>query len=157
MEDDYIEEACFYLSESSLSSQEISKEFNLTTEQVNRAIESYRAKLHSGAVTYSEETRSFWSKNLRESSGDEKVTLVDEKGRYYHGWKSEIEKMSTEQLVELLVVNKKYSDRHPLSEFSKTQAVVGYDPLIPLRNIRRTVTIIDDLLQRREAHEDNTK
>ena len=157
MEDDYIEEACFYLSESSLSSQEISKEFNLTTEQVNRAIESYRAKLHSGAVTYSEETRSFWSKNLRESSGDEKVTLVDEKGRYYHGWKSEIEKMSTEQLVELLVVNKKYSDRHPLSEFSKTQAVVGYDPLIPLRNIRRTVTIIDDLLQRREAQEDNTK
>ena len=156
MEDDYIEEACFYLSESSLSSQEISKEFNLTTEQVNRAIESYRAKLHSGAVTYSEETRSFWSKNLRESSGDEKVTLVDEKGRYYHGWKSEIEKMSTEQLVELLVVNKKYSDRHPLSEFSKTQAVVGYDPLIPLRNIRRTVTIIDDLLQRREAQEDNT-
>lgn len=156
MEDDYIEEACFYLSESSLSSQEISKEFNLTTDQVKRAIESYRAKLHSGVVTHSDETKSFWAKNLRESSGDEKVTLVDEKGRYYHGWKSEIEKMSTEQLVELLVVNKKYSDSHPLSEFSKTQAVVGYDPLIPLRNIRRTVTIIDDLLQRREAQEDNT-
>ena len=156
MEDDYIEEACFYLSESSLSSQEISKEFNLTPEQVNRAIESYRAKLHSGVVTYSDDTKSFWEKSLRESSGEERVTLVDDKGRYYHGWKSELEKMSTEQLVELLVVNKKYSDSHPLSEFSKTQPVVGYDPLIPLRNIRRTVSIIDDILQNRGTEEEES-
>ena len=61
--------------------------------------------------------------------------------------------MNTEQLVELLVVNKQYSDRHPLSEFSKTQPVVGYDPLIPLRNIRQTVSLIDKILQEREKTE----
>ena len=77
-------------------------------------------------------------------------------GRYYHGWKSEIKKMSTEKLVNLLVVNKQYSDRHPLSEFSKTQPAIGYDPLIPLRNIRRTVLIIDETLQKRESEEDSS-
>ncbi|MDG6923279.1 MAG: hypothetical protein JRN67_08320, partial [Nitrososphaerota archaeon] len=60
-----------------------------------------------------------------------------------------------EQLVTLLVVNKQYADRHPLSEFSKTQAVVGYDPLIPLRNIRRSISIIDATLQKRESEEAN--
>ncbi|HVB11941.1 MAG TPA: hypothetical protein VNE86_02315 [Nitrososphaerales archaeon] len=150
MEEEYIEEACFYLLDLKLSSLEIGKEFNMTSDQVERAAESYRAKIDSGTVSYDEETKAFWAKSLKESSGDEKITLVDEKGRYYHGWKSEIEKMSTEQLVELLVVNKQYSDRHPLSEFSKTQPVVGYDPLIPLRNIRRTVAIIDETLQKRE-------
>jgi hypothetical protein len=154
LEDEFIEEACFYLSESRLSSEEIATEFNLTKEQVNNAIEGYKRRLDSGLATYSEETKAFWTKNLRESSGDEKITLVDDKGRYYHGWKSEIEKLPTEQLVELLVVNKQYSDKHPLSEFSKTQPVVGYDPLVPLRNIRHTVSIIDDILQSRSAEED---
>ena len=153
MEEEYIEEACFYLLDLELSSLDIGKEFNMTSAQVERAAESYRTRIDSGTVGYDEETKAFWAKSLKESSGDEKITLVDEKGRYYHGWKSEIEKMSTEQLVELLVVNKQYSDRHPLSEFSKTQPVVGYDPLIPLRNIRRTVAIIDETLQKRENEE----
>jgi hypothetical protein len=153
MESEYLEEACFYLSELKLSSADIGKELNMTSDQVEKAASSYKSKIDSGLASYDEQAKSFWEKNLKESSGDEKVTLVDEKGRYYHGWKSEIEKMSTEQLVDLLVVNKQYSDRHPLSEFSKTQAVVGYDPLIPLRNIRRTVSIIDATLQKRESEE----
>ncbi|MGH2638598.1 MAG: hypothetical protein ACRDF4_04870 [Rhabdochlamydiaceae bacterium] len=152
--DEYVEEACYYLSELKLGREEIGKEFNLTHEQVGNAISSYKAKIDSGLASYDEETKSFWAKNLRESSGDEKITLVDEKGRYYHGWKSEIEKMKTEELVELLIVNKQYSDRHPLSEFSKTQPVVGYDPIVPLRNIRRTVSIIDEILQKRSAEEE---
>ncbi len=154
MEDEYVQEACFYLSELNILPEEIAREMKLTLEQVSNAIKGYRAKLDSGTVSYSDETKSFWAKNLRESSGDEKITLVDGMGRYYHGWKSEIEKMSTEQLVELLIVNKQYSDRHPLSEFSKTQPVVGYDPLIPLRNIRHTVSIIDEALQKRSVDED---
>jgi hypothetical protein len=156
LEDEYVQEACYYLSELKLSQEEIAKEFKLTPEQVSVAISGYKAMLDSGAVFYSEDTKAFWAKNLRESSGDEKITLVDDKGRYYHGWKSEMEEMTTEQLVKLLVVNKQYSDRHPLSEFSKTQPVVGYDPLIPLRNIRRTVSIIDEILQRRGAVEGET-
>lgn len=153
MDDDYVPEACFYLAELGLATEEIGKQLNLTSEQVVRSISSFKSKIDSGEVSYDKEVRIFWEKNLRENSGDEKITLVDDKGRYYHGWKSEIEKMSTEQLIELLVVNKRYSDRHPLSEFSKTQPVVGYDPLIPLRNIRQTVSMIDTMLQEREKAE----
>ena len=120
---------------------------------MRKLVTSYKARIDSGSISYDEETKAFWAKSLKESSGDEKITLVDDKGRYYHGWKSEIEKMPTEQLIELLVVNKQYSDRHPLSEFSKSQPVVGYDPLIPLRNIRRTVSMIDETLQKREDEE----
>jgi hypothetical protein len=151
MEDDYVEEACYYLSRLDKSVEEIGKEFSMTTGQVEAAIENYRKKIESNEISYDEETKDFWAKINQESSGDEKITLVDDKGRYYHGWKSEIEKLDTAELVELLVVNKKYSDRHPLSEFSKTQPVVGYDPIVPLRNIRRTVLIIDNILQKREG------
>ena len=150
MEDEFVEEACFYLSELEKPISEIGDDLNLSSDQVKEAIESYRKKIESGAVAYDEDAKDFWAKIRRENSGDEKITLVDDKGRYYHGWRSEIENMGTEELVEVLVVNKKYSDRHPLSEFSKTQAVVGYDPIVPLRNIRRTVFIIDEILQKRE-------
>ena len=157
MEDEYVEEACFYLAELGVKPALIGKEFNMTADQVEDAAGKYRKKLDSKLVTYDEEVKSFWAKNLRESSGDEKITLVDEKGRFYHGWKSEIEKMDTQNLVELLVVNKQYSDKHPLSEFSKTQAVVGYDPIVPLRNIRRTVSMIDAILQERAKKEEDTE
>jgi len=150
MEDEFVEEACFYLSELEKPISEIGNDLNLSSDQVKEAIESYRKKIESGTLTYDEDAKDFWAKIRRENMGDEKITLVDDKGRYYHGWRTEIENMGTEELVELLVVNKKYSDRHPLSEFSKTQPVVGYDPIVPLRNIRRTILIIDEILQKRE-------
>ena len=129
---------------------EIADQMKLGAEQVRNAIGDYRAKIASGRVKYEEDTKGFWAKILREDSGDVKVTMVDEKGRYYHGWRSELLLMPTENLVELLVINKRYSDAHPLSEFTKTQPVVGYDPLVPLRDIRKTVKMIDEILSTRE-------
>ena len=157
MEDEFVEEACFYLLELRKPISEIGNDLNLSSDQVKQAVENYRKKIESGAVAYDEDAKDFWAKIRRENTGDEKITLVDDKGRYYHGWRSEIENMGTEELVELLVVNKKYSDRHPLSEFSKTQPVVGYDPIVPLRNIRRTVLIIDEILQKREQTGETAK
>ncbi|MHB8566088.1 MAG: hypothetical protein ACYC7D_10660 [Nitrososphaerales archaeon] len=154
MSDEYVEEACFYLSELKLSFEEIAKQMNLTPEQAKVAVSQYKKRISKGSATFEEDSKQFWAKILKENSGDEKITLVDDKGRYYHGWKSEIEKLGTEELVELLVVNKSYSDKHPLSEFSKTQPVVGYDPLMPLRNIRRTVSMIDEILQKRVDEDD---
>ncbi len=150
MVDDYIEEACFYLFENKVRKDEIASAFNLTSAQVTRAITSYSKKISQGKAKYEVDAKEFWSKNYRESSGDERITLVDEKGRYYHGWKAELEKLSSEKIIELLVVNKQYSDKHPLSEFSKGHAVIGYDPLVPLRNIRRTVVLLEEILARKE-------
>jgi hypothetical protein len=155
-EADTMEEACFYLSELQRPTSEIAAAFNLTEAQVTQGIRRYKEKLDAGKVRYDPDAKEFWGKLDRESGGDERITLVDEKGRYYHGWKSEIEKMTTEQLIELLVVNKRYSDAHPLSSFSKTQPAVGYDPIIPLRNIRRAVSIIDVVLQKREKQDTMT-
>lgn len=149
-EAEYLEEACFYLFELNKPSLEIAAELKLSEDEVNRAILDYRKKIEAGRLSYDPDAKEFWRKIDQESRGDERITLVDEKGRYYHGWKSELEKMTTEQLAELLFVNKKYSDSHPLSEFSKTQPTVGYDPIIPLRNIRRAVSVIDEILQKRE-------
>jgi len=149
----YVEEACYYLYKLKLKAEDIGKQFNISAEQVANAVKEYEAKIAAGEISYEQETEKFWSTLLRENSGDEKVTLVDEKGRYYHGWRTELEQLPTENLVKLLVLNKDYSDKHPLSEFSKTQPAVGYDPLIPLRNIRRTVELIDEILQKRPATE----
>ncbi|MGI0083455.1 MAG: hypothetical protein ACREBQ_00060 [Nitrososphaerales archaeon] len=151
MVDDYIEEACFYLSETKHGKKEIAFAFSLTPAQVTSAITSYRKKISQGKAKYEEDAKEFWAKNYKESSGDERITLVDEKGRYYHGWKSELEALTSEKMVELLVVNKQYSDKHPLSEFSKGHAVIGYDPHVPLRNIRRTVSLLEEMLVRKEG------
>jgi hypothetical protein len=156
-ETEYLEEACFYLSELDVPIAQIAGGLNLDENQVKNAIGLYKKKIEERKVAYDSEAKEFWRKNNQESAGDERVTLVDDKGRYYHGWKSEIEKMNTEQLVELLVVNKKYSDLHPLSEFSKTQPAVGYDPIVPLRNIRRAVSLIDQLLQRRDLQDQSAE
>jgi hypothetical protein len=154
-EKEYLEEACFYLFELNQTPELIASELSLTQNEVTQAIRDYRKKIDEGKQEYDEDAKEFWGKLQRESGGDEKITLVDDKGRYYHGWRSELEKMTTEQLVELLVVNKRYSDAHPLSSFSKTQPAVGYDPIVPLRNIRRTVSLIDGILQNRELREGN--
>lgn len=151
--EEYVQEACFYLSELKKPVREIASALNLNEEQVRLAVNEYRQKISERKLSYDADAKEFWNKQIRENEGDEKVTLVDEQGRYYHGWKSEIEKMNTEQLVELLVVNKRYSDAHPLSQFSKTQPVVGYDPIVPLRNIRKALSIIDGILQSRELSE----
>jgi hypothetical protein len=153
MSDEYVEEACFYLKDLGSSSDEIGSQLNLTPSQVDEAVSRFKKRLNENTAKYDEEAKKFWAQSLRESSGDEKITLVDEKGRYYHGWKSELKKMTTEELAELYFVNKEYSDKHPLSEFSKSQPVVGYDPLIPLRNIRRSMSLIDEVLQKRGYEE----
>jgi len=150
---EYVEEACFYLYELGRPTEEIASEFNLSQGEVELAIKNFEKKIDQKKVVYDPEAKEFWKKIRQESGGDERITLVDEKGRYYHGWRSELEKMPTEQLVELLVVNKKYSDAHPLSAFSKTQPAVGYDPIVPLRNIRRAVSMIDGILQKRELQD----
>jgi hypothetical protein len=152
--DESLEEACYYLSESKIDHKEIALALNLTEPQVGLAVRSYKKKIDQGQAKYERETKEFWIKNFRESSGDERITLVDEKGRYYHGWKSELENLGSEKIVELLVINKQYSDKHPLSEFTKGEAVIGYDPLVPLRNIRRTVTLLEKLLERKEKVEE---
>jgi len=153
-EREYLEEACFYLSELHESHEDIASGLKISESQVVEAIQDYRKKIEAGKLAYDENAKEFWGKLLRENGGDEKITLVDDKGRYYHGWKSQFEKMATEQLVELLIVNKRYSDAHPLSSFSKTQPTVGYDPIVPLRNIRRTVALLDEILQKRELKEE---
>jgi hypothetical protein len=157
MAEDYVQEACFYLFRLGKSKDEIAKEFNMTAVEVEEAIGSYTRKIESEEVSFDEATQDFWARINQESSGDEKITLVDDKGKYYHGWRSEIEKLGTPELIELLVVNKKYSDQHPLSEFSKTQPVIGYDPIVPLRDIRRSVNLIDQILLKREDEIDSAR
>jgi hypothetical protein len=147
---DYVEEACFYLSSLNVRRKEIASAFGLDENQVENAISSYKKKIDSGAANFDDDAKEFWARSYKEGSGDERITLVDEKGRYYHGWKSELETLSSEQIVELLVVNKQYSDKHPLSEFSKGDTIIGYDPLVPLRNIRRTVKFLEELLEKKE-------
>ena len=151
MVDDYVEEACFYLFENKVGKKEIASVFNLTQSQVAAAINSHKNRISEGKAKYEEDAKEFWAKNYRESSGDERITMVDDKGRYYHGWKSELEGFDSEKIVELLVVNKNYSDKHPLSEFTKGQAAIGYDPLVPLRNIRRTVQLLEEMLAKKEG------
>ncbi len=150
MNEEYVEEACYYLSTLNVGRKEIASSFGLDENQVENAIKSYKEKIDSGSATFEEDAKEFWARSYKESSGDERITLVDDKGRYYHGWKSELESLSSEQIVELLVVNKQYSDKHPLSEFSKGETIIGYDPLVPLRNIRRTVQFLEELLERKE-------
>jgi hypothetical protein len=153
LDQDYVEEACFYLSSLNVGKKAIADSFGLDEPQVEFAISSYKGKIDSGAAKFEDDAQEFWARSYKESTGDERITMVDDKGRYYHGWRSELEKLSSQEVVELLVVNKQYSDRHPLSEFSKGETIIGYDPLVPLRNIRRTVQLLEQILEKKEQNE----
>jgi hypothetical protein len=145
-----LEDACYYLRKLGASLEEIATQFGLTPGQVGELADRWSGKLARGEVKEDPVDLDFWRNVHREASGDQKLTLVDRDGHFYHGWRSQLEHADTATLLMLYEACREFVARHPELNFP---APVGYDPLAPARQVKAVVPVLQALLERRTGEE----
>ncbi len=148
VDEEILEEGCYYLSDLGLSHAEIAAHFDTTKSKVARLVKSYSAKLKSGKTVAGDFDRTFWADVKKEAEGDVKVTFVSEKG-FHHAWKSELERLNGEALMSIFEASKDFLGADPNLRFLDFPPPKGYDPLALEREVRRAVAIVSSLLEQK--------
>lgn len=145
MDEDTLDEGCFYLSRLGLSSVEVAKRFELTSREVAKRRLRFTARLKSGEVVESESDKKFWSDVMKEAEGNVKVTFMTEKG-FHHAWRSDLEKLDAQTLFAIYESCKHFLNLDPNARFLEYSPPKNYDPLAMQREIRKAVIVIGALL-----------
>jgi len=141
-----LEEGCYYLSRLGLNRKEVAEHFGLTPDRVRRLAESYAAKLRSGEVVSDPFDSVFWEDVKKEAEGDVKVTFVSDKG-VHHAWRSEIAKLDGPSLMSIYESSRDFVSADPNQRFLDFKPPSGYDPLAMEREVKKSLEVIDALLQ----------
>lgn len=144
--DEVLEEGCYYLSELGLTSDQISREFNISEAQAHKLAASYAAKLKSGRIVADPFDRTFWEDVKKEAEGDVKLTFVSDKG-FHHSWKSELGRMDGGALMNIYESSRDFLDADPNQKFLDFPPPKGYDPLALEREVRKAVEVVGSLLE----------
>ena len=145
MDEDTLDEGCFYLSKLGLSSVQIAKRFELSSKEVAERRSRFRSRLKTGDVVESESDKKFWSDVMKEAEGNVKVTFVTEKG-FHHAWRSDLEKLDAQTLFSIFESCKHFLNLDPNARFLEYSPPKNYDPLAMQREIRKAVIVIGALL-----------
>jgi hypothetical protein len=146
-----LEEACYFLKELGMTFGEIARKLEIDEGTARKNYESYSEKIPEIDATDFETSRKFWADLVNEEEGNVRVTLVDQLGRFYHGRKLDLQKMKTEELVQILFANKEYLEKNPMGIFLSAKVPPGYDPTSPLKEIKKSIGMIEDILLERES------
>jgi len=146
MDEEVLEEGCYYLSRLGLSAEQLATHFELSPERVKALAKSYEAKVKSGKVTPGDFDRVFWEDVKKEAEGDVKLTFLSEKG-FHHAWKSELLKLDGPALMSIYESSKDFLNADPNQRFLDFPPPKGYDPLAMDREVRKAVTVIGELLE----------
>ena len=141
-----MEEGCYHLSRLGLTNDQLAAHFELTPAEVGSLIASYEAKLKSGKVTPGEIDRVFWEDVKKEAEGDVKLTFLSDKG-FHHAWRSELRKLDGPALMSIYESSKDFVNADPNQKFLDFPPPKGYDPLALEREVRKTVGVINELLE----------
>jgi hypothetical protein len=141
-----LEEGCYHLSRLGLTREEVAEHFELTPGRVRRLAESYARKLRSGEVLSDPFDSVFWEDVKKEAEGDVKVTFVSDKG-VHHAWRSEIAKLDGPSLLSIYESSKDFVSADPNQRFLDFKPPPGYDPLAMEREVKKSLEVIDALLQ----------
>ncbi len=145
MDEDTLDEGCFYLSRLGLSSVQIAKRFELSSKEVAKRRSRFMSRLKTGDLVESESDKKFWSDVMKEAEGNVKVTFVTEKG-FHHAWRSDLEKLDPQTLFAIFESCKHFLSLDPNSRFLEYSPPKNYDPLAMQREIRNAVIVIGALL-----------
>jgi hypothetical protein len=145
-----LEDACYYLRKLGAPLDEIATQFGISPGTVAELADRWADKLARGQVKEDPVDLEFWRNVRREAGGDQKLTLVDRDGHFYHGWRSQLEQADTATLLMLYEACREFVARHPELNFP---APVGYDPLAPARQVKAVVPVLQTLLDRRTSPE----
>jgi len=154
MDEDTLDEACFYLSKLGLDSPQIAKRFELSAEEVGRRRARFTAKLRAGDVVETESDRNFWSDIMREAEGNVKVTFVTQKG-FHHAWRSDLQKLDAQTLFSIYESCRHFLNLDPNARFLEYSPPKNYDPLAMQREIRNAVVVIGALLGEAWSKQEN--
>ncbi len=148
VDEDTLDEGCFYLSKLGLGGPEIAKRFELNEGEVAERKARFVARLKSGEAVESESDLKFWSDIMKEAEGNTKVTFVTDKG-FHHAWRSDLEKFDGPTLFAIYESCKHFLDLDPSSRFLEYAPPKNYDPLAMQREINKAVIVIGALLENR--------
>ena len=89
---------------------------------------------------------------MQEARGNEKITLVDSEGEFYHGRRVDLEKAEAKDLIALFDFGKEYLNNiHPMVLESLEKNKPGYNPLSPIKQLRDGLKIVEEILSNRDA------
>jgi hypothetical protein len=143
-----LEEGCYYLWKLGLTKYEVAEHFEIAAAQAQRLARSYAAKLRSGEVGGDPFDSVFWEDVKKEAEGDVKVTFVSDKG-VHHAWRSEIERLDGPSLMSMYESSKDFVNADPNQRFLDFKPPSGYDPLAMEREVKKSLDVIDALLQQK--------
>jgi len=146
IDDEVLEEGCYYLFQLGLATERIAAHFETTRDKVETLISSYTNKVKAGKIFPDPFDRTFWEDVKKEAEGDVKLTFVSEKG-FHHAWKSELLKLDGTALMSIFESSRDYLGADPNQRFLDFPPPKGYDPLAMEREVRRAVEIISSLLE----------
>jgi hypothetical protein len=146
IDEEVLEEACYYLNKVGLSIEKIAEELGIDSETVRKLSLSYENKIKSGKVREEEFDRLFWERVKKEAEGDIKLTFVSKKG-FHHAWKSELERLDGETLMEIYESSKDFLNMDPNLRFVDLVKPKGYDPLALEREVRKAVEVIRNIIE----------
>ena len=155
MDEDVLEEGCYHLSHSGLSTEQLASHFGLSPSKVEELIESYESKIKSGKVSPGDFDRVFWEDVKKEAEGDMKLTFLSEKG-FHHAWRSELRRLDGHALMSIYETSKDFLSADPNQKFLDYPPPKGYDPLAMDREIRKAVEVIEGLLGEKWGSEKNS-
>jgi hypothetical protein len=146
IDEEVLEEGCYYLSDLGLPVSKIAAEFGIPVARVRSFIRSYSRKLREGSVRPGSFDRAFWEDVKKEAEGDVKLTFVSEKG-FHHAWKSELSKLDGHALMSIFESSRRFLDMDPGRRFLDYPVPAGYDPLALQREVKRAIQVVSSLLQ----------
>jgi len=152
MDEEVLEEGCYYLSNSGLSKEQLASHFGLSPSKVEALTRAYESKIKSGKVAPGDFDRVFWEDVKKEAEGDVKLTFLSEKG-FHHAWKSELGRLDGPALMSIYESSKDFLSADPNRKFLDFPPPKGYDPLAMDRELRKAVGVIEELLGDKWASE----
>lgn len=141
-----LEEACYYLTKLGLDKEKVALEFGISVKEVSKLANLYNRKIKSGKVREEPFDAMFWERVKKEAEGDVKLTFVSRKG-FHHAWKSELEKLDGEALMEIYESSKDFLNMDPNQRFVEFVKPRGYDPLALEREIKKAVEVVGKILE----------
>jgi hypothetical protein len=152
VDDDTLDEGCYYLSKLGLSSREVAERFEVPVREVVKRKKRYRAKMGSGEIIEDPVSLVFWKSVREEAEGNVKVTFVSGKG-FHHAWRSDLKKFDGPTLLGIYESCKDFMNLDPNARFLQYDAPKNYDPLAMQREIAKAVVAVGNLLQEKWKEE----
>ena len=146
VDDDTLDEGCYYLSKLGLGSKEVAERFEISADEVAKHRKRFETRLSSGDIEEDPMSMVFWRSVREEAEGNVKVTFVSGKG-FHHAWRSDLKKLDGPTLLAIFESCKDFMNLDPNARFLQYDAPKNYDPLAMQREIAKAVVVVGNLIE----------